>query len=78
MDRCLHCSAVCFAFSASNLNSSVHLEKSAQILSHLAYDHGLLEGNCFVHGLEGSFRFQNKYQKLWPISLMVHEYDIKL
>ena len=60
MGRCLYCSDVCFAFSGDNLNSSVHLEKSAQILSHVAYDHGLLEGNCFVHGLEGSLRFQNK------------------
>eukprot|EP00493_Phyllostaurus_siculus_P027093 UN27439 len=67
MGRCLYCSTVCFAFSAENLNSSVHLEKFAQILSHLAYDHGLLEGNCFVHGLEFSFQFQNKFVEIGHI-----------
>ena len=38
-----------------------NLKKEGGIYSQIVgYDHGLLEGNCFVQVLEGSFRFQNK------------------
>ena len=67
MGRSLDCSVFSFSFSSGSLNYHVHLEKYALILPHLAYDHGLLESNCFVHGLEASFRFQNKFVEIGHI-----------
>ena len=48
-------SVVSLRFSPGALSLLVHLEKSPQILSHLACNHGFLEDNRFLHGPRASF-----------------------